>query len=154
MDYNQKFQQEAFAQANNMITKMLCEEKGIDYNSLMQQAQVSQFEAILEQQELRQIDATVRAHYQGEDNSFFGKFRTALTGQGQQQEAPSQFAQGMLQYKKQQQEQFSPQALAESLGFGNAPSFEEEESDDGPTVSELENRINSLEALLSEARSS
>lgn len=66
--------------ANNMMTQMVCEEKGIDYNQLMQQAQQAHLQNILQQEQAKQFEQVIARHY-GAQDTFFGKLKTAFSGE-------------------------------------------------------------------------
>ena len=68
------------AVANTMVTQMICAEKGIDYNQLMQTAQQAHINNLIEQERQKQIHQLMRNHYQGRDNTFFGKLKNAFGG--------------------------------------------------------------------------
>lgn len=63
--------------ANNMITQMVCAEKGIDFNQVVEMAQNQLVNNILEQERQRQINALINNHYQG-GNSFIGRLKNAF----------------------------------------------------------------------------
>lgn len=73
-----RMQADAMNMANNMMTQMVCAEKGIDYNQLMFQAQQMQINNIVAQEQNRQLNQLIKKHYQGD--SFFGKIRDAFGG--------------------------------------------------------------------------
>lgn len=60
-----QFQSDIQGAANNMMTQLLCAEKGIDYNQLMQQAQQAHVNGILQAEQQRQVNNLIKSHYQG-----------------------------------------------------------------------------------------
>ncbi|MEX3713523.1 hypothetical protein ABFV99_14060 [Cytobacillus horneckiae] len=85
------FQGDVINTANNMMTQMMCAEKGIDYNQLIHQAQQSHINNILHAEQQRQINNLVKRHYQGQQGGFMAKLRDAFSSEPQF----SAFAPGM-----------------------------------------------------------
>ena len=84
-----RLQSDVQTMANNMMTQAICAEKGINYNQLLQTAQVAQLQNILHQDEQRKIAQVVANHYGTQNaNGFFAKIKKALAGEEQQQAMP------------------------------------------------------------------
>lgn len=70
-----QFQSDVSGQANNMMTQLICAEKGIDYNQLMYAAQQSQLNSIMQAEQQRQMNNLVKRHYQGNSGSIVSKIK-------------------------------------------------------------------------------
>ena len=74
-----QFQNNVNTQANNLMTQMLCAEKGIDYNQLMQMAQQQHLQGIMQQEQMRAMEKAVARHYQGgQPTGLIGKLKEAF----------------------------------------------------------------------------
>jgi hypothetical protein len=72
--YNQ-YQTDVTGAANNMMTQLICAEKGIDYNQLMYAAQQSHLNGIMQAEQQRQMQNLVKRHYQGNSGSIMSKIK-------------------------------------------------------------------------------
>lgn len=77
--YQTRYQTDLAGVANNMMTQMICKEKGIDYTQLMMMAQQQHISNIVASEQQRQLDNIIKRHYQGNSGSFFAKLRDAFT---------------------------------------------------------------------------
>lgn len=76
--YNQ-FQSDVSSVANNMMTQLICQEKGIDYNQLMQQAQNAHLQGIMQAEQQRMMEAAIKRHYTGgQQQGIIGKLKNAF----------------------------------------------------------------------------
>ncbi|MEK1829107.1 hypothetical protein AAAC51_08110 [Priestia megaterium] len=75
----QQMQQDVMGTANNMMTQMVCQEKGIDYNQLMYQAQQQHLNNIMQAEQQRQMMQVVKRHYQGNGGSFISKIKDVFS---------------------------------------------------------------------------
>lgn len=75
--FNQ-FQQDVSGTASNLMTQMLCAERGLDYNQLQYMAQQSHLNGILQAEQQRQMNQVINRHYQGD--SFVNKVRDVFGG--------------------------------------------------------------------------
>lgn len=76
--YNQ-YQADVTGAANNMMTRMLCAEKGIDYDQLMVAAQQQHLNGIMHAEQQRQMQNLVKRHYQGNSGSIMSKIKDAFS---------------------------------------------------------------------------
>lgn len=75
-----QFQSDVSSVANNMMTQLICSEKGIDYNQLMQQAQQAHLQGILQAEQQRQIESAIKRHYTGQQQQgIIGKLKSAFS---------------------------------------------------------------------------
>lgn len=78
MDY-QKFQQDALVTANNMATQLYCQDRGIDYNLLLVQAQQAQYQNIMQMEQMRVMQQAMNRYY-GNGNGLMGKIKDVFSG--------------------------------------------------------------------------
>lgn len=76
--YNQ-FQSDVSSIANNMMTQLVCAEKGIDYNQLMQSAHQAHLQGILQKEQERQLQAAIKRHYNGGTQGIVGKIKEVFS---------------------------------------------------------------------------
>lgn len=77
--YNQ-FQSDVTSVANNMMTQLVCAEKGIDYNLLMQTAQQAHLQGIVQQEQTRAMEQALKRHYQGnQPQGIIGRIKEAIS---------------------------------------------------------------------------
>lgn len=97
-----KFQADVQNMASTMMTQAMCAEKGIDYNQLMQSAQVAHLQSILQQEEQRRMMKIVANHYGTQNTTgILGKIKQAVMGTEEPQVMPmgmmnNPFMQGMI----------------------------------------------------------
>lgn len=92
-----QFQNDVQMMANNLMTQAMCAEKGIDYNQLMQTAQMAHLQGILQQEEQRRIMKVVANHYGTQETTgFLGKIKQAVLGAEQSAPAVNPFMQQMM----------------------------------------------------------
>lgn len=76
----QQYQSDVTGVANNLITQMVCADKGIDYNQLMATAQQAHLQNIMVQEQQRQFDLAVKRYYNGNNQGLLGKMKDLLVG--------------------------------------------------------------------------
>ncbi|PFK99966.1 hypothetical protein COJ01_18145 [Priestia megaterium] len=146
-----QMQQDIASTANNLMTQMLCTEKGIDYTQLMQTAQQAHLQSIMQAEQNRQIAQVVKRHYQGNSGSFISKIRDAFApdpvnpfmpmtmGMPMQQPMMAQPAQ-QVQSPEQVSQLFNPQPVEVPL----------EDDTTSKRLDNLENKMNNMEAMLAQ----
>lgn len=75
------FQQEVSNTAQDMITRLYCEERGINYNDVMHQAHQAKLQEIMFQSQMHQQERMIKQHYQRNSGSLMSKIRDVLTVQ-------------------------------------------------------------------------
>lgn len=71
-------QQDISNQANNLITRMYCEERGLDYNQVMHSAYYQQLAHIRQHAQMQQEQRMIKNYYQRNGGSFMAKIRDAF----------------------------------------------------------------------------
>jgi len=139
-------QQDIAVTANNLMTQMICTEKGIDHNQLMQSAQQIHLQGILQAEQNRQIAQVVKRHYQGNSGSFISKIKDAFAPDNTNPFMPM----GMpMQQPMMNQQVQSPQQVSQLF---NPQPVEVPLEDDTTSkrLDNLESKMNNMEAMLAQ----
>ncbi|MES9681854.1 hypothetical protein ABWK22_02815 [Gottfriedia acidiceleris] len=75
--FNQ-YQQDVMGTANTMMTQLLCAEKGIDFNQVVQAAQQQHAQSILMAEQQRQMNNLIKRHYQNNSGSIISKIKDVI----------------------------------------------------------------------------
>lgn len=147
-----QMQQDIASTANNLMTQMLCTEKGIDYTQLMQTAQQAHLQSIMQAEQNRQIAQVVKRHYQGNSGSFISKIRDAFAPEpvnpfmqmpmtmGMPMPQPVMPQQPPVQSPEQVSQLFNPQPVEVPL----------EDDTTSQRLDNLESKMNNMEAMLAQ----
>lgn len=143
-----QFQSDVQGAANNMMTQLLCAEKGIDYNQLMQQAQMAHVNGILQAEQQRQMQNLVKRHYQGNSGSIVSKIKDMFVSEP----APNMFMpmapmpgmQPMMQNPMQPQQGMTPQQVSSFLVPQTQPAVEEIPLEDNSRIEALEKNVEQM----------
>ncbi|HDR4737033.1 TPA: hypothetical protein QCR36_004087 [Bacillus cereus] len=143
-----QFQSDVQGAANNMMTQLLCAEKGIDYNQLMQQAQMAHVNGILQAEQQRQMANLVKRHYQGNSGSIVSKIKDMFVSEP----APNMFMpmapmpgmQPMVQNPMQPQQGMTPQQVSSFLVPPTQPAVEEIPLEDNSRIEKLEKNMEQM----------
>ncbi len=149
-----QFQSDVQGAANNMMTQILCAEKGIDYNQLMQQAQLAHVNGILQAEQQRQMQNLVKRHYQGNSGSIVSKIKDMFVPEP----APNMFMpmapmpgmQPMMQNPMQPQQGMTPQQASSFLVPPTQPTVEEIPLEDNSRVENLEKDMATIKQMLAQ----
>lgn len=141
-NFQNGFQSDITNTANNMMTQMMCAEKGIDYNQLMQQAQQAHINSILQAEQQRQINNLVKRHYQG--SGFLSKVKEAFNTGTQMNMINTGFVMPMTPVQPQYQAPTMTQEQSNQFVHAQQPRYE------SVPVGDDDNRINQLEQQMSD----
>lgn len=144
-----KFQADVQSMANTMVTQAMCAEKGIDYNQLMQAAQMAHLQGILQQEEQKRIMKVVANHYGTQNTTgLLGRIKQAVVGEAPQ---PMSMNNPFMQAMVQSMAQPTPAYPANPV-FPTAPATPQVD----PRVEQLEqevagikNDVSDIKAMLS-----
>ena len=160
--FNAQLQNDIAGAASGMMTQMLCAERGIDYNNLLQAAQQTHMQGILQAEQQRQMQTLVKRHYQGE--SFIGKiasaFGNAETNLLMPVPAPQFGQQQFPQFGQQPQFVQQPQFPQQSAGMNHMQAAQylvaqpQAQMHQAPPVqdsqvADLQDQLNQMKSLLS-----
>lgn len=149
-----QMQQDIASTANNLMTQMLCAEKGIDHNQLMQSAQQIHLQSILQAEQNRQIAQVVKRHYQGNSGSFISKIRDAFAPDPVSPFMPMPMSMGMpVQQPMMNQQPAQPVQSPEQVSQLFNPQPVEVPLEDDTTskrLDNLESKMNNMEAMLAQ----
>ncbi|UOE58109.1 hypothetical protein [Cytobacillus oceanisediminis] len=76
--YNQ-FQNDVTNTASQLMTQLMCAERGIDYNTLLTSAHQAHLQGILAQEQARQVNQIVSRHYNQNSGSLIGRLKEAIS---------------------------------------------------------------------------
>ncbi|MFE4029196.1 hypothetical protein ACFX4N_23865 [Priestia sp. YIM B13551] len=140
----QQMQQDIANTANNLMTQMICADKGIDINQLYANAQQAHLQSIMQAEQQRQMNQAVKRYYQGNSGSFFSKLRDAFAPEPATMGMPGLMPQPMMGMPMQPmptQEPMiqpqSPQDVAQLLQQNN-----------NERMDKIEEKVNGMEQLL------
>ncbi|MDA1616366.1 hypothetical protein PDK03_07115 [Bacillus cereus group sp. TH204-1LC] len=148
-----QFQSDVQGAANNMMTQLLCAEKGIDYNQLMQQAQMAHVNGILQAEQQRQMANLVKRHYQGNSGSIVSKIKDMFVSEP----APNMFMpmpgmQPMVQNPMQPQQGMTPQQVSSFL-VPPQPTTAEIPLEDNSRIETLEKNMEQMMQMMNQLMS-
>lgn len=145
-----QYQSDVTGAANNMMTQLICAEKGIDYNQLMYSAQQVHLNGILQAEQQRQMANLVKRHYQGNSGSIVSKIKDVFAPDP----APNMFMpmapmpgmQPMIQNPALPQAGLTPQQVSSFMVSQPEPVVEIPLEDD--RVGQLEKEMASIKDML------
>jgi hypothetical protein len=107
-----QFQQSVEGVANSMLTQLVCQEKGISYSGLLQAAQQTHLQQIIQAEQMKQVEKMVNRHYNGGGTGLFGKIKEVFAPE----QSTGMFGMGMMGANPMMvQQPMNPQSLASML---------------------------------------